>query len=113
VRFTGRLIADTSRALAVQEARHARVLYIPSEDADMGAFQRSDHHSHSPYKGDASYFNITVDGRGAENAVSSRSRPWPPSQTISPSTPSGWMRSRKSPPEAGRVTHNALASMPT
>lgn len=48
----------------------------------MTALQPSAHRSHCPYKGDASYFSIVVDGKKAENAVwgtISRFRPWPKS----------------------------------
>ena len=77
VRFAGRLIADTTGALAMQEAGYARVLYIPRADADMGVLERSDHHSHCAYKGDAGYFTVRVNGRSAENAVWTYEQPFP------------------------------------
>ena len=77
VKFAGRLIADSTRALALREAGHALVHYIPRTDADMTLLQPSDHRSHCPYKGDASYFTIVVDGNQAENAVWSYEQPFP------------------------------------
>jgi uncharacterized protein (DUF427 family) len=77
VTFAGKTIADTQRALILKEASYPAVNYIPREDANMGALQRTDHASHCPYKGDASYFTITVDGRSADNAVWSYEQPFP------------------------------------
>jgi uncharacterized protein (DUF427 family) len=76
VRFGGRVIADTTRALTLQEARYPAVLYIPRADADMTALTRTRHHTHCPYKGDASYFSIAVDGREAPNAVWTYEQPF-------------------------------------
>ena len=77
VRFAGRVVADTVKALTLREARYPAVYYIPRADADMSLMTRTDHASHCPYKGDASYFTIRVDGRSAGNAVWSYERPYP------------------------------------
>jgi uncharacterized protein (DUF427 family) len=77
VRFAGRLIADSTRALALREAGYPVVFYIPRADADMAALQSTDHRSHCPYKGEASYFTIVANGRSAENAVWSYEQPFP------------------------------------
>ena len=77
VRFAGRTIADTTRSLALREARYPDVYYIPRSDADMALLQATSHATHCPYKGDASYFTISVDGRTAENAVWSYAQPYP------------------------------------
>jgi uncharacterized protein (DUF427 family) len=77
VRFAGRTIADTTRALTLQEAHYPPVYYIPRADADMSALTRTAHRTHCPYKGDASYFTIAADGRTAENAVWSYEQPFP------------------------------------
>jgi uncharacterized protein (DUF427 family) len=75
--FAGKVIADTKRALTLREASYPPVQYIPRDDVDMAALHASDHHTHCPYKGDASYFSISADGRSAENAVWSYERPHP------------------------------------
>lgn len=75
--FAGRTIADTTRALTLAEARYPPVYYIPREDADIALLARTAHTSHCPYKGDASYFSISVDGRTAANAVWSYEAPFP------------------------------------
>ncbi len=77
VMFAGKVIADTRRALTLRETTYPPMHYIPRDDVDMTALQASDHHSHCPYKGDASYFSIQTDGRSAENAVWSYEQPFP------------------------------------
>lgn len=77
VTFAGRVVADTADALTLKEASYKPVFYIPRADADMRLLTPTDHHTHCPYKGDASYFTITVDGRSAENAVWSYEQPYP------------------------------------
>jgi uncharacterized protein (DUF427 family) len=69
VLFNGRVVADTRRALTLKEATLRPVLYVPRQDADMAAFARTPHATHCPYKGDAAYYTLQVDGRSAENAV--------------------------------------------
>jgi uncharacterized protein (DUF427 family) len=76
VRFAGHTVADTTRALSLKEASYPAVLYIPREDADMRALKTSAHTTHCPYKGDASYLTIEVNGRSAENAVWSYEQPF-------------------------------------
>ena len=82
VRFAGRVIADTTRALTLKEANYPPVQYIPREDADMSAFTATKHRTHCPYKGDASYFTLSSGSRTAENAVWSYEQPFPAVQEI-------------------------------
>lgn len=78
VLFGGRVVADTGRALVLQEASYPAVLYVPREDTDMALLRRSSRSTHCPYKGDASYFSIEVGGgRRAEDAVWSYEQPYP------------------------------------
>ena len=41
VTFNGRTVADTTRALVLRETTYKPVFYIPREDADMAAFERT------------------------------------------------------------------------
>ena len=75
--FNGRVVADSTRALTLREASLRPVLYIPRADADMSLLVRSTHASHCPYKGDAAYYSLSVDGRTAENAVWTYETPYP------------------------------------
>jgi uncharacterized protein (DUF427 family) len=77
VLFNGRVVADTTRALTLKEASLRPVLYVPRADADMELFVRSTRTTHCPYKGDAAYYSLTVDGRTAENAVWTYEAPYP------------------------------------
>ena len=58
VTFAGRVIADSTHALTLTEASYKPVVYVPRSDADMSALRPTDHRTHCPYKGDASYFSI-------------------------------------------------------
>ena len=82
VEVAGRVIADTTRALTLQEAAYPPVQYIPREDVDMAQLQRTDHASYCPYKGDCSYFSIPAGGERSANAVWSYERPYPPVEAI-------------------------------
>jgi uncharacterized protein (DUF427 family) len=70
------VIAETDRALELQEASYPVVLYVPLADVDRGLLGASDQHTYCPYKGEASYFDIVADagadgdaGAGAAGAV--------------------------------------------
>jgi uncharacterized protein (DUF427 family) len=76
VTFAGRVVADTRNALTLKEASYKPAFYIPRADTEMSLLIPTDHHTHCPYKGDASYFTISVDGRSAENAVWSYEQPY-------------------------------------
>jgi uncharacterized protein (DUF427 family) len=69
VSVAGKTIADTRRALTLQEANYPPVLYIPREDADMALLERTQHHTYCPYKGDCSYYSIPSGGQRSSNAV--------------------------------------------
>ncbi|MBX4888483.1 DUF427 domain-containing protein [Rhizobium bangladeshense] len=69
VTFGGRTIADSRNALTLREASYPPVHYIPRRDVDMTLLQRTDHRTHCPYKGDASYYSIALGGERSENAV--------------------------------------------
>jgi uncharacterized protein (DUF427 family) len=80
--FNGRVVADTTRALTLKEASLRPVHYIPRDDADMRLFVRSAHATHCPYKGDAAYYSLSVDGRTAESAVWTYEAPYPAMASI-------------------------------
>jgi len=74
VRFAGRVVADTTRALTLREASYPPVQYVPREDAEMTLLRRTDHATHCPYKGDASYYTIAANGRAAEDSGENAAR---------------------------------------
>jgi uncharacterized protein (DUF427 family) len=75
--FNGRVVAQTSRALTLRETSLAPVQYIPRQDVAMEHFVRNAHATYCPYKGDAAYYNVSVDGRISENAVWTYEAPYP------------------------------------
>ena len=77
VTFAGQVVAETSRALTLQEASYPAVQYIPREDANMALLSRTARSTHCPYKGDASYYSIEAGGRRAENAIWTYETPFP------------------------------------
>lgn len=76
VRAAGRTIADTTRAIELREASYPPVLYIPRSDVDMTLLERTEHGSHCPYKGDASYFSVRAAGPRSVNAAWSYETPF-------------------------------------
>ena len=82
VMLNGRAVADTRRALVLQETTYKPVFYIPREDAEMALFEKTAHGTHCPYKGDASYYTIRVGDRVAENAIWSYETPYPAMREI-------------------------------
>jgi uncharacterized protein (DUF427 family) len=77
VTLGGQVIAETTRALTMKEAAYPPVHYIPRADVRMERFERSQHSSHCPYKGEAAYYSIEAAGRKAANAVWTYERPFP------------------------------------
>ena len=53
-----RVIAETRRGLQLREGRYPAVVYLPRDDIQMTALERSEHTTHCPFKGDATYFDF-------------------------------------------------------
>ena len=75
--FNGTVVADTNAALLLRETRYAPVYYLPREDVRMDLMQRTSHHTHCPFKGNANYWSLTVGDKTAENVVWSYEDPLP------------------------------------
>jgi uncharacterized protein (DUF427 family) len=73
----GLVIADTTHALVLKEASYPPVQYVPRSDVNMALLQRTDRTTHCPYKGDASYYSVTADGKTLENAIWTYETPFP------------------------------------
>jgi uncharacterized protein (DUF427 family) len=67
--YAGHVIADSNDAIVLREADYPAVVYFPREDVAMEYMARTDKRSHCPYKGDAAYYTLNMDGHFAENAV--------------------------------------------
>jgi len=60
VRVGTHVLADTARALTLREANYPPVQYIPLEDIEQSLLTASTTHTYCPYKGDSSYYSITL-----------------------------------------------------
>jgi uncharacterized protein (DUF427 family) len=56
----GETIADSSRAMILQESGQQPIYYFPPEHVRSDFLRPSDRHTHCPKKGDASYYTIQV-----------------------------------------------------
>ncbi|WP_127116178.1 DUF427 domain-containing protein [Shimia sediminis] len=77
VRAGGAILGETTNALELSEGDHAPVIYFPRADIAMAFLDSSDHSTHCPWKGDASYFSIVTKSRTLENKVWSYETPNP------------------------------------
>src|ERR1700761_8042343 len=66
VRVGGTVVAETENALSLAEASYPVVQYIPLADVDQSLLERTTTQTYCPYKGDASYYTLTVPGGAAE-----------------------------------------------
>ena len=71
----GVVLADSERAIDLLEPRHMPIIYFPRQDVNLELLEATDHATHCPYKGDATYWSVVVAGDKAENAVWSYEAP--------------------------------------
>ncbi|OLT14458.1 hypothetical protein BJF78_19055 [Pseudonocardia sp. CNS-139] len=67
--FAGRTVLDTTAGFLLYETALPARLYVPETDLDASAFVPSDHSTHCPFKGDATYRSLKVGDRVVENAL--------------------------------------------
>ena len=82
VEFNGTWIADTAHAIVLHETRQPPAHYIPKEDIRMELLQKTDFHTHCPFKGDANYWTLQVGGQRAENAAWAYEAPYRDAEQI-------------------------------
>lgn len=63
-RWNGAVIAQSDDTVVV-EGNH----YFPVDSVDASLFENSDTHTHCPWKGDASYKTVVVDGQRNPDAA--------------------------------------------
>jgi uncharacterized protein (DUF427 family) len=80
--FSGHVIADTDDAIILREASYPPRVYFPRADVSMEYMTRTDRASYCPYKGEAAYFTVLMDGQFAENAVWTYEQPYPAMEGI-------------------------------
>lgn len=69
VTVAGKVIADSRNSLTLQESTYPAVQYVPVTDVDPAVLVRTDTETYCPYKGDASYYSIDVDGKTVVDAI--------------------------------------------
>ena len=76
VTVAGKVVADSSHALRLEEQGYPPVYYIPRTDADMSLLVRTTHYTYCPYKGDCTYYSIPIGGTKSEFAIWTYEKPY-------------------------------------
>ncbi|GDY33759.1 hypothetical protein GTS_53920 [Gandjariella thermophila] len=76
-RFAGQTVVDTRRAMLLHETGLLPQWYVPLEDVRQDLIERTDHTTHCPFKGDASYWTLRVGDRVAGNTIWGYENPKP------------------------------------
>ncbi|MGH3611817.1 MAG: DUF427 domain-containing protein, partial [Pseudonocardia sp.] len=67
--FAGRTVLDTRAGMLLHETALLPRFYVPEADLDASAFVATDHTTHCPFMGDASYRSLHAGDRVVENAL--------------------------------------------
>jgi uncharacterized protein (DUF427 family) len=73
-----RIVAQSTRALRLEEKGYPPVYYLPRSDADMSLLVRTTHYTYCPYKGDCAHYSIPIGGTKSEYAVWTYEKPYEP-----------------------------------
>jgi uncharacterized protein (DUF427 family) len=76
VRVNGELVADTTDAVTLQESTYDAVQYIPLADVVQNALTHSETTSYCPFKGDASYYHVTIAGITVDDVIWTYEQPY-------------------------------------
>lgn len=76
IKFNGETIVDSTRVMLMREGGHLPIYYFPIDDVAMEFFTPTDHETHCGYKGQASYWTLTVGDRTEENVMWSYRNPY-------------------------------------
>lgn len=76
IRAGDSVVADSGAAIELRESGYPARQYIPRDDVDMGKLVRSTTVTHCPFKGDASYYSIALDGETLTDAAWSYEQPF-------------------------------------
>ena len=75
VRLGGRLLATTDRAMKLDETGLPTRYYLPRDDVRMDLLRPTTFHTTCPFKGDASYWSLDIDGEIHDGIVWSYETP--------------------------------------
>ena len=76
VMVAGQIVAESTRALLLEEEGYAPVYYLSRTDADMSLLLRTTHYTYCPYKGDCTYYSIPIGGTKSEYVVWTYENPY-------------------------------------
>ncbi len=76
VTVAGRIVAESTRVLRLEEKGYPPVYYLSRNDADMSLLVRTTHYTYCPYKGDCTYYSIPIGGSKSEYAVWTYEKPY-------------------------------------
>lgn len=77
VRVNGAVVAETDAALTLQESSYPAVQYIPLSDVVADRLRTSTTETYCPYKGEAGYYDLIVDGVTVADAIWTYRNPYP------------------------------------
>lgn len=69
VRVRDKVIAESDRALTLEEANYGPVQYMPLADVEPAVLRPTDHETYCPYKGEASYYTVKTLAGELENVI--------------------------------------------
>jgi uncharacterized protein (DUF427 family) len=72
----GQVVAESDDAIRVDETGAPPRFYFPRDSVKVDKLERSDTQTHCPFKGDASYYNVTQGGRQLKDAIWSYEAPY-------------------------------------
>jgi len=75
VRLGDRLLAETDRAMKLDEAGLPARYYLPPDDVQMDLLRPTTFHTVCPFKGEASYWSLDIDGETYDGIVWSYEAP--------------------------------------
>jgi uncharacterized protein (DUF427 family) len=75
VRLGGRVLATTDRAMKLDETGLPSRFYLPPDDVQMDLLRPTTFHTNCPFKGEASYWSVDIDGEIHDGIVWSYETP--------------------------------------
>ena len=82
VRLDGEVLAESARALRLDETGLPARYYLPKEDVRMELFRPTSFHTTCPFKGEASYWSAEIGGETHDGIVWAYETPIPAAAEI-------------------------------
>ena len=80
--LAGETVLDTEGAKILHETGLHPQIYVPVDDLNQELLKPTEHHTHCPFKGTASYWSVAAGANTAENAIWSYPEPNPESKWL-------------------------------